>query len=398
MERKSWDMDKVKFYSSYCSGCGLCKSVDQTNLKLNKKGFLEPDLNNVTFQEKYCPISRDNCSKSCESSAVWGDYISVLLGYSKNPVLRHKASSGGVLSELASFLLDTKLVDGVIHVGVGESPLKTQVFCSTSRDEIISHAGSRYAQSTPLESIENLLQQEKKFSFIGKPCDVMILKTYLLDHPEYQEKISYFLSFFCAGMPSLNANKLLIEKMGCNDQEISSFDYRGNGWPGYATARTKQGIEYKMAYENAWGRVLGRDKHKLCRVCMDGIGLFADVACGDAWNISKGKPDFSEGEGRNLIIIRNKKGEELVEAAIEAGYIYAENYDSFEKEMPIIQKYQYERRSTMASQIFALKLFAIKTPKYKLTTLVKYMKFASFKAQVNIFWGTLKRIGKGRYK
>lgn len=64
---------------------------------------------------------------------------------------------------------------------------------------------------------------------------------------------------------------------------------------------------------------------------------------------------------------------------------------------PIIQKYQYERRSTMLYQILALKICGIRVPQYNLHELKKFRKFTDFRTCLRIFWGTLKRVYKGRY-
>ena len=48
------------------------------------------------------------------------------------------------------------------------------------------------------------------------------------------------MSFFCAGLPSIDAQKKLLEEMGCNSRVVS-LRYRGNGWPGYATANLENG-------------------------------------------------------------------------------------------------------------------------------------------------------------
>lgn len=390
-------MKKEDYYKSYCLGCGLCHSCLGTNYSISEKGFKAPDSVDLSFAEKYCPVSVDNCNASCSSDNIWGDYVEVKRGYSKDSNLRKMASSGGLLSEIASYLLEKKLVDGVIHVGVGESPMSTKVYVSKSREEVISHCGSRYIQSSPLESIVEILEQEGTFAFIGKPCDVMILKNYLKSNPELEKKVYCMLSFFCAGMPSLKANDELVKKMGC-DEQIKSIMYRGNGWPGFATVEGLSGKKYTMPYSESWGHVLGRDKHKFCRLCMDGIGLFADIVCADAWYIKNNKPDFSENEGRNLVIVRSDKGKNIIEGMEKEELVVLDGYDEFEKEMPVIQKYQYERRSTMKTQVFALKLLGIKLPKYKLSLLKKYGKFTDFKAKKNIFIGTLKRALKGRYR
>lgn len=383
-------------FVSYCSGCGLCSSCNGTQLYENEKGFLCPKLSNSELQEKICPASMCSCSKTCKSDNIWGDFVSINRGYSLDPVLRKKASSGGLLSEIACYLIDNKKVDGIIHIGVGDNPLSTKVYVSNNRSEVISHAGSRYIQSSPLVNICKILGEGGVYAFVGKPCDIMTLKNYIRVTDGIKGKIEYYLSFFCAGIPSMVANKELIAKMGC-DKEIDSLTYRGNGWPGYAHAVARDGNEYFMSYSESWGRILGRDKHKMCRLCMDGIGIDADIVCADAWYIKNGTPDFSERDGRNIVICRTDKGDRLYKEVLKAGTISSEKYDEYAEEMPIIQKYQFERRSTMAFQVAALKIFHIKVPKYKFSELRKFLKYTNYRTGLKIFWGTLKRVYRGRY-
>ena len=97
--------------------------------------------------------------------------------------------------------------------------------------------------------------------------------------------------------------------MGC-DGKIKSLRYRGDGWPGYATATQYDGKVFKMDYNTSWGQILGRDIMKMCRFCLDGIGEMADISCCDAWYLTNdNKPDFSEADGRNAVFCRSKLGD-----------------------------------------------------------------------------------------
>ena len=54
----------------------------------------------------------------------------------------------------------------------------------------------------------------KKYAFIGKPCDVTVLKNFQKLNPIIAEVIPITMSFFCAGLPSIDAQKKLLEEMG----------------------------------------------------------------------------------------------------------------------------------------------------------------------------------------
>ena len=50
---------------------------------------------------------------------------------------------------------------------------------------------------------------------------------------------------------------------------------------------------------------------------MDGTGELADIVCADFWQLDNNNhPDFSEHEGRNIIIARNELGKQLLDATV----------------------------------------------------------------------------------
>ena len=116
---------------------------------------------------------------------------------------------------------------------------------------------------------------------------------------------------------------------------------------------------------------------------MDGIGEAADIACGDGWYIKDGKPDFSEGEGRNLTFVRNEIGCKLIKDAEDSGYLVTEEWQDIEQ-LKTIQKYQYTRRTTMNARLSAYHMCNRKTPRYDKKTLREYAKSATMKEKVMI--------------
>ena len=50
-----------------------------------------------------------------------------------------------------------------------------------------------------------------------------------------------------------------------------------------------------MSYAQSWGEILTKHVQFRCKVCPDGSGGFADVACADAWyGDERGYPSFEE--------------------------------------------------------------------------------------------------------
>lgn len=331
---------------------------------------------------------------------MWGKYVGIYEGYSNNPAVRYAASSGGILTSLAVYFLEEHIVDGVIHTGADDDyPLSTKTYVSRTADDVMKHMGSRYSIFSPLMNIMDILSEnlDKKYLFIGKPCDVMALKRGMAVNEQLKKQIVFTMSFFCAGIPSDEINSKLLNEMGCPKEELHSFTYRGNGWPGYTTATDKSGHEYKMTYQEAWMEYLGRNVKKICRYCMDGIGEAADVACADLWYLDKNnKPDFSEHEGRNLILARNNTADSYIQKAAEKGYITVGDYSASIQNLPQQQPHQFSRRVTMRYRILPLRLFGKFAPKYSSKLLKSANAYSSKGVNWSTFKGSVKRILQGK--
>ena len=380
-----------------CIGCGLCHSELHTEMQTDSKGFLKPVFKMTeeeeAFLQKVCPST--GCQIDyLESSSIWGRKMGVYAGFSADPQIREKASSGGMLTALAIFLLESHKVDAIVQVRKTESdPTETECCICQTTEEVKLCCGSRYAISSPWLNLSSQIQPDKTYAAIGKPCDIAALRNLRENCGKY-ENILYLLSFFCAGLPSADANNRLLSSLGCPKDSCVDLTYRGNGWPGKATAVDRNGNLYRMDYAAAWGGILGRDIHPYCRVCIDGIGEAADLSCGDGWYISpEGKVDFSEREGRNVVFSRTKTGEALLQEAAAAGAVVLHPWESL-SDLEIIQNYQFTRRSTMWEKIIAYKLFLRKTPRYPGKIMTMYGKHGSFKVKFRVFAGTAKRILK----
>ena len=386
-------------YSNYCCGCGLCESLNKCKLCKDKKGFLKPDKETSelkSFCENVCPASGVQCN-SLDSKQLWGRNIQAYKAYSSDDNIRFMASSGGVLTSLCCYLLDYKLVDGIVHMKEDKNdPISTITVCSTTSSEVIEASGSRYSSSSPLRNIKQYLDDGKKYAFVGKPCDVTGLRNYSKLDSRVNESFPYMLSFFCAGAPSELANRRLLEKMNCDYESLKSLKYRGNGWPGYATSIDKNG-KHQLLYREAWRDTLGRDIRLMCRFCLDGIGELADISCCDAWKIgSDKKPLFEECDGENAVFCRTSLGYKLFNDACEAGYIVSSSYPSYKKELKYYQRYQYDRRVTMLGSIIAMKLLKKGVPNYDFKVLNRYAKKYRVRTQIKRFIGTYKRAKNGK--
>lgn len=377
-----------------CIGCGLCSSVfgkDRCEMRLSDKGFYRPEFKGEIeglLLKKLCPGIRVH-GKTGDS--LWGSVIEVVEGWSSDAVLRHKAASGGVVSALAIYALESGLADAVLHVGVRKgSYLYNELKVSRCKDDVISNAQSRYAPALSLVNIKQLLDaSSERFAFVGKPCDIAGVKNLIEQFPVYQERFSLFISIFCAGMPSYTATETAWKESGYQD-EPSALKYRGDGWPGMFRATWSDGRKFELSYNESWGKILGRQLGFRCKICPDGIGMLADIAVGDSWNTSDGYPDFTEDEGRCFVFVRTERGKHSLENAKKKGHI---EY----RELPIekiqeMQPYQYDRRKVVGWRLLPVWAFTRGLIGFKGIGIINQAKNARMKSAVLNLKGSIKRM------
>lgn len=184
-----------RYLEEYCTGCGLCAAFGQAECYSDEKGFTHPKTGDEIWLSKVCP-SGGKQQSLMEFDKIWGRSKGVYYGWSTDKQVRQLASSGGVITEITSWLLDNHRVDGIIHTCADENdPTRTISCISTSRKALIARSGSRYSISHPLQILANL-DTSKKYAFVGKPCDVAALNNYMSISPELKNVILYTISFF----------------------------------------------------------------------------------------------------------------------------------------------------------------------------------------------------------
>ena len=388
------------FFEIYCTGCGLCRTVHHRTFTRNPKGYKVPDIDKETevFCSKICPAS-GYALKNYQDGTIWGTFLKSALGWSANPIIRQASSSGGILTSLCLFLLEHKLVDGIIQTKPSRTDIReTETIVSYTKEDILACMGSRYTTSSPLMQLKELMRQGETYAFVGKPCDISALKIYIEEiEPELKKQILYLFSFFCAGQPSLEANNKLIHVLGGKElEDCQEIQYRGNGWPGFAKLIKKDGSQKMMDYETSWMKILGRDVRRICRFCADGTGELADISCGDAWYLgSNNRPDFTERPGRNVVFARTEKGVSLLKKIEEEKIIILEDFDPKANELRKMQPYHYTRKASLLTYKWALRLCGQPFPCYDSHKLKLFAKGFSTKQKILRFFGTIQRISKG---
>ncbi len=367
-------------------------------MKVVAPGYLRPEQTGPLTPEedariaRVCPGLGQRIEAAGRSDSVlWGPYVGMQTGWARDPALRHAGASGGGLSALLVHLLAEGLVDAVVQTAAApDLAIGNVTVLTTEVADIRAAAGSRYAPSAPLAGLADLLADGRRFAFVGKPCDAAALRALTVADPAIAAAFPVILSFFCAGIPSHAGGRAVLAALGTDLEQTESFRFRGNGWPGRATARLKDGTERSMSYHDSWGGILTKHIQHRCKVCADGTGVAADIVCADAWDTdAKGYPLFNEAPGISLIVARTALGAKLVEAARAADRIETAPFDI--AHLDAIQPGQRERRRALAARLAALRLLGRAVPRYEGLYILAAGRQNSLGRNVRNFLGTLRR-------
>lgn len=393
-----------------CSGCGLCAGLGKSDdpafaMRDTAESYRRPvSLRPATREEQalidaVCPGARivhDPAGMEADYHPVWGPLIEVRLGWSSDPALRRNASSGGALSAMLNHLLASGEADYVVQTAADRTaPLRNALTISTTAADVFRAAGSRYSPSSPLEDIGARLDAPGRFVFVGKPCDVAGLRQLARHDPRVDEKVACMIAFMCAGVPSYRGTSALLKAMGVEDEStVTAFRYRGDGWPGLATAVMADGRKFTMDYDTSWGTILNRHLQFRCKICPDGIGEFADIVCGDGWHCDEqGNPLFDEQDGRSLLITRTARGEALVSRAIAAGALVTEPTQI--AQIAHMQPFQARRKGLVLSRFAAMLLTGRRLPRFRGLALAANARKLGARENLRSFLGTLRRLVAG---
>ncbi len=388
-----------------CTGCGLCAGVSDGAIVMENAppgyarprqvGPVQPRGEQVIAAA--CPGAVVSpWPKTAKTDPVWGDWRQIGVGHAVDETLRYRASSGGAVTALAIHAMNMGLVRRVLHVAADPArPTANIIVCSETAADVAAGAGSRYASSSPLADIQRLLSEGGPCAFIGKPCDISAMRGLARLDPRVAVQAPLLLSFFCAGVPSANAADRLLTSMGVDPHEVQAFRYRGNGWPGNATASTRDGRSVEVSYEQSWGEYLSKEVQFRCKICPDAVGGVADIACADAWyGDDRGYPSFSEQQGRSLVVARTEVGDRLLGAAVDAGVMSFETLDI--GQIDRMQPAQARRKRLVKSRLAALSLTLQPSIRAEGTYIDAAARKASLAEQGKSLLGSVRRILSGR--
>ncbi len=304
-----------------CTGCGACVNAcrqDALYLDYDADGFLKP----VLIKEKCigcnlcvakCPVIQKgySCDDCIEDDSYKKSNIPVCYAAWASDEIRINSSSGGIFSVLAEEVIQRKgyvfgveWTDGFFcrHVGINSS------------EDILKLRYSKYMQSNTehtFREVKELLEKNKLVMYVGCPCQIAGLKSYL--GAEYEKLILIDLVCFCSPSNIL-FQKYLEENYGLDN--VKSVTFRAKkvtGWSptGYRIELKDGKVLYppkkEDAYQKAFHGVLARND--VCEECQfRGFPREGDITLGDFWGIMNHDESWNDTRGTSVVLANTAKG------------------------------------------------------------------------------------------
>jgi coenzyme F420 hydrogenase subunit beta len=332
----------------FCVGCGACAVVcDAITMKETQVGTFEPDLSRadvagLAAASAVCPFSSLSPDETAVGNALFAQeggtfdpktgWVNLMAaGGLTDPVQREASSSGGLTTWVLGRLLDTGLVDGVIHLGSAQGGQGGAMFSyaiSRSRQDLLPKSKSKYYASTIAEVLKAVRGDGLRYAFVGVPCFVTATRHIAAADPVYGEQLAFFIGLVCGHMKSTRFAELMAWQVGVPPQDLACVDFR-------LKERDRKSSEYRFAAQSrqsgAWHSAPTRSLYgadwgqaffqpKACDFCDDIFAESADIALGDAW-----LPQYEANWlGTNVLVSRRRELDEMLRQGVEAKEIQLE--------------------------------------------------------------------------
>ena len=329
-----------------CCGCSACVQrcpKHCISLSEDSEGFLYPTVDKLTcidcgLCEKVCPLL--NRAEKIHPQAV-------LAVKNPNEEERMASSSGGVFLPLAGEIIKQ---GGVVFGAVYDEQWEVHHVYAEKIEDVYPMMGSKYLQSrieNAYRQAEQFLKQGREVLFVGSPCQIAGLRTFLRKK-EYPNLLA--VDFLCHGVPSPGVwRRYLVETYsgyeakdksrlqataGKNSVLLSSLNAKSpigdikfrdkveSGWKKFrfvvrqkSASRADQNtvLSSDIHYDNPFMRgflsdIYLRPSCYECK-CKNGVN-HSDLTIGDYWAARVTDQDFDDDKGLGVVLVNTAKGKE----------------------------------------------------------------------------------------
>lgn len=233
------------------------------------------------------------------ASFLTGEVVKVRTGHAADPDVRLAGASGGVLTRVLMYLLETQRVDGVILAKQGvPTPLEASAVIATTPADVLAGAGSVYIPVPMIPALAHL-EPGRRYAMVCTPEQSATVRALQAAGDERAKQVAYVVGPYTGTALTPQALSYYLKSNHIpKDDPVASVKWRAGKWPGYLEIRTEGGrvLQSPKVYYNF---LIPFFVTTTSLVSMDFCNEFADLAVGDAWS-----PKFENaGQGGVSVVV-----------------------------------------------------------------------------------------------
>lgn len=328
-----------------CGGCvSFCSADDLGALAVDKSGMPvfadEEKCLRCGICYMICPNTYD-LDSDLEQKFGWEPPIGPMIGCKSarttDPMVAQNCTDGGVITSLLLYLLDKRMIEAAL-VSKSKGPFQKGPLLATTREEIVSAAGSHFDESFSVVELGSRYSTYSaamyelrrlrgtsmdRIAMVGTPCQIRTVRKMQVLGIIPADIIKYCFGLFCWENFSFDD----LEK----DQLAKRYDFdmdqvvKVNVKEDFSTY-LRDGRAVHIPFE-----VIDSLARPACLVCPDFSAEYSDLSFGG----------LGSSDGYTTVLIRSKKGRDVYTRAVAEGYIE-------EKEYPSVQKARSDRTKIKA--------------------------------------------------
>ena len=323
-EEFKWFLKDAIVDTGMCTYCGACAAVCPYDI-------IEFDENGPKLKEECYRNGEGACKDVCQRvmtdasrlsmnvfnfmakpPSLIGQYEKIVAARATDSAIREKGQDGGAVTALLAYCFDNGLIDGAVTTAGIAKPSSHIV---TNKEELMDAAGAKYSMIPVMSALKETTESLKNVAVVGLPCHTYGtrrtqffggLNVHPIEVGKDGEKakipnIPYVIGLFC--MENFNKEKLseYLANAGVDLDKVSKLAIHLDEM----IVTTDEGdIEFSL-------KDLAGCVSDGCRICRDAVSKVADISAGY----------MGSSKGWTTLMARNAKGMELLNAAVEAGYI-----------------------------------------------------------------------------
>jgi coenzyme F420 hydrogenase subunit beta len=310
------ELQEMVLNTGLCTGCGACIDLcPYFRSYRGKTAILFPCTLTQGRCFAFCPkvevdlddLSQKFFGRPYDDNSL-GSYLTIMISRAGKKIKRAGFQAGGTVSSLTLFALKKGYLDGAVLTDRDELlPVPRFVI---EPEDVLKCASSKYTAAPTLSALNRAISKGfRKIGIVATPCQALaitLMRSNPLKDNDFIDPIGLVIGIFCTWAMDFRAFEGFLSAR-VNISGIKKIDIP----PPPAEVMEifmKRGKKITIPLDEVRELIL-----EGCSYCIDMTAEFSDISVG----VLEGHPDM------NTLIVRTERGQEIVDRAIQEGYIMA---------------------------------------------------------------------------